>query len=259
MKLTIFVQYIKLMILDPFFLLITETFVVAIMIIIMHSVIRQYGIGPIFIFLGAIQFFQTILASSVYNVFFESFIFSPGSTVLFSSTLYSIFLIFHTENIKKTRSLIYGLVFSNIIITVLSYISLEQAIADRNSNNLIFLQNIFNFDISLFLTGTSLLYIDSMLLIIFYELLNYKVKGYLFMKIILVTSFVNLFDSVVFYSLNFINHENFYDLVLGNIIGKQITVIFFSISIYIYLSLIYKKERVSRPKKLREVFKIFSF
>ena len=247
------------MFLDPFFLLISETFVVALMIIIMHSVIRQYGIGPLFIFLGAIQFFQAILASSVYNIFFESLIFSPGSTVLFSSTLFTIFLIFHTESIKKTRSLIYGLIFSNIIITVLSYISLEQAIADRNSENLIFLQNIFNFDISLFLTGTSLLYIDSMLLVVFYELLNYKIKGYLFMKIFIVTSVVNLFDSVVFYTLNFFNNDNFHDLLLGNILGKQITVLFFSIIIYIYLSLIYKKERLTKPKNLREAFKIFSF
>lgn len=244
---------------DPFFLLISETLVVALMIIVLHSVMRQYGNGPLFIFLGAVQFFQTILASSVYNVFFDTLIFSPGSTVLFSSTLFSIFLVFHTESIKKTRSLIYGLVFSNIIITVLSYISLEQAIIDKNSRNLVYLQNIFNFDISLFLTGTSLLYIDSILLIILYEFLNYKIKGYLFLKIFIVTSVVNLFDSVVFYTLNFFSYENFSDLLLGNVIGKQITVIFFSIIIYIYLSLIYKKERLTKPRNLKEVFKIFSF
>jgi hypothetical protein len=35
--------------------------------------------------------------------------------------------------------------------------------------------------------------------------------------------------------------------------------LFFSIIIYIYLSLIYKKERLTKPKNLREAFKIFSF
>jgi hypothetical protein len=89
--------------------------------------------------------------------------------------------------------------------------------------------------------------------------LNYKIKGYLFMKIFIVTSVVNLFDSVVFYTLNFFNNDNFHDLLLGNILGKQITVLFFSIIIYIYLSLIYKKERLTKPKNLREAFKIFSF
>jgi hypothetical protein len=225
----------------------------------MHSAIRQYGIGPLFIFLGAIQFFQTILASSVYNMFFQKFVFSPGSTVLFTSTLYCVFLIFHTESIKKTRSLIYGLVFSNIIVTVLSYISLEQAISDKNSANLIYLQNIFNFDIGLFLTGTSLLYIDSMLLIIIYEILNFKIKGRLFFKIILSSSIINLFDSVVFYSLNFYDLEDFSSLLLGNILGKQITVVFFSIIIYIYLSIIQKKVRVTIPKNWRDTVKIFSF
>jgi hypothetical protein len=247
------------MFLDPFFLLISETFIVALITIIMHSVIRQYGIGPYFIFIGAIQFFQSILASSVYNRFFENFLFSPGSTVLFSSTLFSIFLIFHTESIKKSRSLIYGLIFSNIIITVLSYISLEQALADENSANLIFLQNIFNFDIKLFFTGTTLLYIDSLLIIIFYEFLNYKIKGKLFIKIILVNSAVNLFDSIIFYSLNFYSKENFKELLIGNVFGKQITVIIFSILIYIYLNLIYKKERVLKPKKIKDIFKILAF
>ena len=247
------------MFLDPFFLLISETFIVALITIIMHSVIRQYGIGPYFIFIGAIQFFQSILASSVYNRFFENFLFSPGSTVLFSSTLFSIFLIFHTESIKKSRSLIYGLIFSNIIITVLSYISLEQALADENSANLIFLQNIFNFDIKLFFTGTTLLYIDSLLIIIFYEFLNYKIKGKLFIKIILVNSAVNLFDSIIFYSLNFYSKENFKELLIGNVFGKQITVIIFSILIYIYLNLSYKKERVLKPKKIKDIFKILAF
>ena len=225
----------------------------------MHSAIRQYGIGPLFIFLGAMQFFQTILASSVYNVFFETFIFSPGSTVLFTSTLYCILLVFHTESLKKTRSLIYGLVFSNIIITVLSYISLEQAISDKDSANLIFLQNIFNFDINLFLTGTSLLYIDAILLIIIYEILNFKIKGKLFFKIFTVTSLISLFDSTVFYSLNFYASDEFLNLLIGNIIGKQITVLIFSLIIYFYLSIIFKKDRVTTPKNWNETLKIFSF
>ena len=122
--------------------------------------------------------------------------------------------------LSSGRSLIYGLVFSNIIITVLSYISLEQAISDKDSANLIFLQNIFNFDINLFLTGTSLLYIDAILLIIIYEILNFKIKGKLFFKIFTVTSLISLFDSTVFYSLNFYASDEFLNLLIGNIIGN---------------------------------------
>ena len=50
-----------------------------------------------------------------------------------------------------------------------------------------------------------------------------------------------LFDSVVFYSLNYFSEDIYIDLIIGNVIGKQLTVIFLSITIYIYLILIGKK------------------
>lgn len=245
---------------EALILLFTETLVITLMIIIMHSSIKKYGIGPLFIFLGSIQFFQTILAGSVYNVFFDLFVFSPGSSVLFTSTLFCVFLVFHTESLKKTRSLIYGLIFSNIAITLLSYISLEQVIMDEHSINLEYLITIFNFDLSIFLTGTSLLYIDSMLLIIIYEFLNYKFpKKYIYLKILISTAVISLFDSVFFYTLLFYTEDNYSSLLLGNIIGKQISVLFFSFVIYVYLLVMNKNYKKPIPKNIRDVFKIFSF
>ena len=230
------------------------------MIVVMHASIRHFGIGPLFIFLGSIQFFQTILAGNVYNIYFNEFVFSPGSTLLYTSTLFCVLLIFHTENIKKTRSLLYGLVFSNIVITVLSYISLEQVFIDQYSINTDFLKHIFNFDISLFLIGTSLLYIDSILLIIFYEFLNYTFpKKYLLLKLLLVTSCISLLDSFIFYTLNFYTEEDYSVLLLGNIVGKQIAVLFFSLIIFYYLKIIGKPYKVLIPKNRREIVKIFSF
>jgi hypothetical protein len=232
----------------------------AFIIIIFHSAIRNFGMGPLFILLGSMQFFQVILTSSVYNLYFDKYIFSPGSSVLFTSTLYCIFLVFHTESIKKVRSLIYGLLLSNITITLLSYISLQQIFLDEKSFNVEFITNIFNYDTDIFLLGTCLLYLDSIILIILYELMNYKFKKkYLFLKILIPTSIVCIFDSVVFYSLNYFSEDIYIDLIIGNIIGKQLTVAFFSVTIYLYLVLIDKKIRGATPKKIKDVLKIFSF
>lgn len=232
----------------------------AFIIIIFHSAIRNFGMGPLFILMGSVQFFQVILTSSVYNLYFGSYIFSPGSTVLFTCTLFAIFLVFHTESIKKVRSMIYGLVLANIAITLLSYISLQQLFLDDKSFNVEFVTNIFNYDTDIFLLGTCLFYLDSIILIILYELLNYQFKNkYLFLKIFIPTSIVCLFDSVVFYSLNYFSEDIYIDLIIGNVIGKQLTVIFLSITIYIYLILIGKKVRSGNPKKIKDVLKIFSF
>ncbi|MFD2909463.1 hypothetical protein ACFSX9_12055 [Flavobacterium ardleyense] len=232
----------------------------ALIIVIFHSAIRNFGMGPLFVLMGSMQFFLIILTSSVYNLYFDKYIFSPGSSVLFTSTLFCILLVFHTESIKKVRSLIYGLLLSNIAITLLCYISLQQIYLDNKSYNVEFIKNIFNHDTDLFLLGTCLLYLDSIFLIILYELMNYKFKNkFLFLKILLPTSLVCLFDSVVYYSLNNFSDDIYLDLIIGNVIGKQITVVFFSVTIYLYLNIIGKKHRFTHPKKIKDVLKIFSF
>lgn len=229
------------------------------MVIIFHSAIRNFGLGPLFILMGSLQFFLIILTSSVYNIYFDKYIFSPGAIVLFTSTLFCILLVFHTESIKKVRSLIYGILFANIAITVLSYITLQQIYIDNQSRNIELITNIFNYDANILLIGTLLLYLDSIILIILYELMNYRFnKKFLFLKIFIPMSLVCLFDSIVFYSLIHYAEDNFMDLIIGNIIGKQITVFFFSIAIYIYLTLIGKQVRAGNPKKIIDVLKIFN-
>lgn len=246
------------MIFDTFSLLLTETIIIALIIIGLHYSIRYFGLGPIFIFLGSIQFFQNLLASSVYNVYFDTIIFSPGSTLLYTSTLFSILLIYHTEKLKKTKGLILGLVFSNIVVSILSYISLQQALLDVNSSNLLFLKNIFKFDIIQFMSGTTLLFFDTIFLIILYEILNYKIRGKLLLKIFLVTSIISLFDGFIFYLINFYDNNHFNNLLIGNLIGKQISVIVFTIATYTYLVAVGKKRRASRPKSILDVFKILN-
>jgi hypothetical protein len=93
-----------------------ELFIIAILIIGLHATRKTFGIGLLFVFLGAIQFFQTILAGNVYNLYFENVVFSPGSSIIYTSSLFGIFLICYSENFLKARSAIFGLVFSNIII-----------------------------------------------------------------------------------------------------------------------------------------------
>ena len=152
---------------DTFIYLLLETLIVGLMILGLHASKKHFGIGLLFVFLGTMQFFQTILSGNVYNLYFDVFLFSPGSTLIFISTLFAIILIFRNESIIRVRSAIYGIVFSNIILVFLSYISLEQILTDSYSRNTTFLAEIFNFDISLFFSGIVLLYLDMIFIIYF--------------------------------------------------------------------------------------------
>ena len=153
---------------NPLYIFIFETIFVGLVILLLHRLRKYFGIGLLFIFIGSIQFFQSLLASSVYNKIFNQFVVSPGSSILFTSSLFAILLIFHSENLSKTRTLIFGLMISNIVITILSIFSSLQLTLDNNSINVTFLESILNLDIVIFMTGTCLLYIDSVFLIIIY-------------------------------------------------------------------------------------------
>lgn len=124
---------------NTFICFLLETLIVGLMFLGLHASKKHFGIGLLFIFLGTLQFFQTILSGNVYNLYFDVFLFSSGSTLIFISTLFGVLLIFRNENVTNVRSAIYGIVLSNIILVFLSYISLEQILTDSYSRNTTFL------------------------------------------------------------------------------------------------------------------------
>ncbi|WP_395056038.1 hypothetical protein [Flavobacterium sp.] len=245
---------------NPLYIFIFETIFVGLVILLLHRLRKYFGIGLLFIFIGSIQFFQSLLASSVYNKIFNEFVVSPGSSILFTSSLFAILLIFHSENLAKTRALIFGLMISNIVITILSVFSSLQLTLDNNSTNVKFLESILNLDIVIFMTGTCLLYIDSVFLIIIYEFLNLKLNDkYLILKIFIPLSLISLFDSLVFYGINLFSLSNGYNLLVSSIVGKQFVVIIFSIMMYLYLRVTKNILSNKKPENLKEIFSIFTF
>ncbi|MGV7107825.1 hypothetical protein [Flavobacterium sp. U410] len=236
-----------------------EILLVVFIIIGIHFYKKRIGIGALYVFVGAVQFFQTLLVSNVYDNYVGDYRFSPGSTIFYTATLFSILLIFHVENLIKTRALIYGIIISNIAITFIAQFLVVQNHNIEQSSGL-FLEEILSFELTIFLIGTSLLYLEAMFIVMFYDFLNFKFRNKgLFLKIFVTMSLVCLIDSVVFYTFFYFTHDNFKDLIIGNIIGKQITVVVFSICLYFY----FKYNKNLRPKRtptsLKEVLKIFTF
>lgn len=217
-------------------LLLLEVIVVAVAVLFLHRFRAPFSSGLLLIFLGSVQFYQTVLASSVYNEILPGIVVSPGSAVLFTSTFFCVLLLFHSEGLKTTRTAIFGVLFSNVLLSLLSFISMMQLDLDKHSNNKEYLSEVFNFDVSLFLTGSILLFLDLILIVMLYQLLNFKAARLpFFFKLYLPLSLIALFDSVVFYSVNFFHLNLTVDLLYSNLIGKQITILVFSCCLYLYL------------------------
>lgn len=242
---------------DSFIYLLLEILIVGLIILGLYASKKYFGIGLLFIFLGTVQFFQTILSSSVYNLYFDYFIFSPGSALIFTSTLFAILLIYKSESVIKIRSVVYGVVLCNVILVFLSYISLEQILTDSYSKNTAFLQELFNFDINFFITGTLLLYIDMIFIMFLFGYLTTKFPRQYFVHFVVSSIVTSVFDSVLFFSLNFFEESNFYELLIGNMVGKVLVCIALSVLFAFYFFVNPPKER--KAKKLKDIFIVMNF
>ena len=236
---------------DSFIYLLLETLIVGLMILGLYASKKHFGIGLLFIFIGTMQFFQTILSGNVYNLYFDLFLFSPGSTLVFISTLFAVLLIFRNESIIKVRSVIYGIILSNLVLVFLSYISLEQILSDNYSRNSTFLAEIFNFDITLFLTGIVLLYLDMILIVFVFRYLESKFSKNYFLQFAGATIFTAVLDSLLFYTLNFYSALNYSEMMIGNIAGKVLVCLILSTLFAFYF--VINPQRESNKRKALQV------
>ena len=240
-------------------LLLIEIVITGFFILLLHRLQNSLGSGALLIYLGCVQFYQTLLASSVYNEIIQGVIVSPGSAVLYTSTLFALLLFYHTKGINLTRNAIFGLVLANSFLSFFSTFVVKQLTVDPNTQNFMFLNEILNFDIIMFLVGTFILIFDLFLITIIYQFLNLKFERLnLGVRIILTLSFVSFLDSVLFYSLNFFSIGSI-DLLYSNIIGKQIAVVLYSTMMYVYLVTTNSQKPSEKPKSLKEIFSAITF
>lgn len=244
---------------DSFIYLLLETLIVGLMILGLHASKKHFGVGLLYIFLGTMQFFQTILSGNVYNLYFDTFLFSPGSTLIFISTLFAVLLIFRKESIIKVRSVIYGIILSNIILVFLSYISLEQILSDNFSRNTTFLAEIFDFDINLFFSGIILLYFDMILIIFIFRYLESKFPKNYFLQFIGASVVTSILDSFLFYSLNFYSELNYSEMMIGNIAGKVLVCLILSALFAFYFVINPEKENKRKVLSVKDIFMIINF
>lgn len=244
---------------DSFIYLLLETLIVGLMILGLHATKKHFGIGLLFIFVGTMQFFQTILSGNVYNLYFDVFLFSPGSTLIFISTLFAVLLIFRNESIIKVRSVIYGIILSNIILVFLSYISLEQILSDNYSRNTTFLAEIFNFDINLFFTGIILLYLDMILIIFIFRYLQSKFPKNYFFQFAGASIVTAVLDSFLFYTVNFYSELNYSEMMIGNIAGKILVCFILSALFAFYFLINPQKENKRKVLKVKDILMIINF
>lgn len=200
---------------------------------------HRIGLGPLYIFIGSNQYLSVVLASTVYVTITPSIAVSPGSAVLFASSLFAILLVYLRTDIPKSRGLIYGIVIANTTLVALLGVTTLQLQALESINLLGVPIEMFTIQPRVFLTGTMVLLIDFFLVVVLYELLFLKVKAApRLLRILLAMLAVLIFDALVFSFIAFYGQPGFADILKGQLFGKIFAGVLYGLILYFYLTLI---------------------
>lgn len=202
-------------------LLTGEAAVVAALIITLYRAKRHLGLGVLFIALGTFQYLQVISALSLYVEIVPGIVISPGSVVLFSASMVAVLLVYVLEDARETRRLVYGLVYANVAMSLVSFLlglhlSLPNTINIMNIPERFFLQ-----DARILFVGTVALYLDVLIVVLVYEWLSRRLKS-MYLRVGGALLATLTFDTVLFVTGAFLEEDNYGSLIISGIVGKSV-------------------------------------
>jgi len=241
---------------DQLILMFIEAFFLSIFLYILIRLKPWFGLSPLFVTLGSLQFIQVILAMSLYIEVFPGLMISPGSSVFFVGTILGVLLVYIVNDALSTRKLIYSLLIANVFLSLLT-ISISQHFLGEDVHLFVDLpREIFLQHPRVMIVGTFALFIDTILVIIVYDLMS-NIK-FLFLRILITLSLVLILDSIIFVTGVFIESEDYLNILLSNLTGKLLTVPVFALGIIIIEKII-KRQSIHETKTIKDFFNLLTY
>ena len=214
------------------------------------------GIGVFMCAVGVMHFLETYLASAFY-VELPFGMVSPGSAVLFSGKLVMLLLLYMKEDAKVVRQPIYGLLFGNaLMIGLVLLLRLHEVspLPNGKSPDIGFVDQMG----WLMVWGTTLLFIDAILMILLYEKLGRSLGDYRFVRILASIAAILTFDQAGFFTaLHFVTGAPA-EVFFGGWAAKMAAAVVFSTLLCAYLSLFEKRDE-ARPREIADIFHALTF
>lgn len=218
-------------------IIILEFLLISSSILLFFKFRKVLGLAPLYLFLGAVRYLQALSGTMVSITVFDDLIIYPISIIIFSGLVFAVLLIYIKEGAASARALIFGIIFSNLILSALFGIMHMGSLVDINSTFA------FLIDDKYFITGSILLLLDFLWLVIIYQFLVSIInKKYFFFILFISLLTVFTFDAFVFNITLYWGNVRFYNLLVGNIVGKFFAAFVFSFLLYLYLKYIDKEE-----------------
>ena len=243
---------------DQLALLTLEAVVVVCLILALFHKRASWGVSPLFIAIGVFQYMQVILASFVYVDVTPFGPVSPGSVVLFTSTLFAILLVYIYEDILETRKLICGLALANVVAVWMSYAASLHLASPAALPAPVLPPQFFSENLRVLAVGTVVLVLDAILIVVVYEALSPSRFPALVRIYVTVTSAL-FADHVLFATGAFVGTAQYVDRLVSGVLGKATFGAFFATVLWLYLRLIASAPRPEHSYGAGRALKILSY
>lgn len=167
-----------------------------VLIVLLHFRAR-IGIGVFMTVLGTMHFLETYLAAKFY-VELPFGAVSPGSAMMFAGKLLMILLLYIREDATTVRQLIYGLMIGNFVCLLFGFMLALHA-GDGPGGGVLLDDDFLRQMGILMVWGTTLLYLDSLAIIILYERLGGLIGRRLVPRLLVAGMLTLAFDQVGFF------------------------------------------------------------
>lgn len=237
-------------------LLIAEAALYFVAMTALFRVRNRVGIGVFFTALGTMHFLETYLAAVVYVPILGGFVVSPGSIVLFSGKLVMLLLVYIREDAAVVRQPIYGLFLGNLlIVTAVLLLRIHGAVPTvvEQAPNLAFLDQTG----WLMVWGTTLLFVDSILIILIYERSAAWLGNRLIPRVLISTAAVLTFDQIGFYTALWFYVGVPFEVFYGGWIAKLGAACFYAVLAGLYLR--YGEGGRLTRRKVADVFEALTY
>jgi len=217
---------------------------------------RRLGAAAFPIFIGAIHFTSLILSSWEARATAATL---SVASVLYGCALLAVLLLYLREDIPRTRSLIYGIFLADLALATLVWsLPLFAPIADTMP-----LASTSILRPRVFAAGLSTVLLDSLLVVVIFEVLLFKLPRVpLVARIFGTLLSILLLDAAIFSFGAFFGTPQFQNLLSGQLTGKALAGVIYGLLLYLYLLFgeprpAYTTE--SRTTQMLDVFSIVTY
>ena len=231
---------------------------IAFVILLLFRLRKQLGIGVLFACLGLFQFMQVFLSNTTQVSIINNFLFSPGSSIFITVTLFALLVVYIKEDAIQTKKIIYALFIVNLLITVLLYV-FGLNLKDPNTDNSLYITtNLFTNAPWHVLIGNITLFLDSLLIIIIFEYISKRIR-FLFLQICITMLIVVSFDTIFFSVISFWSLEDLNSIIISGLVAKSVFAVFYSVLFYFYLRYFDLSNSFEKIFNLRDVFQPLTY